>query len=115
MRDVSNKSCRENQNTHFMFNNFYFRKLWLLCGNAEKLFLLCGNAEKLCLLCGNAEKLCLLCGNAEKLCLLCSNAEKLCLLCGNAEKTIVERVRPQMTTCTLHAGCLMLQTHTQNM
>ena len=26
MRNVSDKSCRENQNTHFMFNNFVFRK-----------------------------------------------------------------------------------------
>jgi hypothetical protein len=24
MRNVSNKSCRENQNTHFMINNFFF-------------------------------------------------------------------------------------------
>jgi hypothetical protein len=23
MRNVSDKSCRENQNTHFMFNNFF--------------------------------------------------------------------------------------------
>jgi hypothetical protein len=26
MRNVLDKSCRENQNTHFMFNNFFFRK-----------------------------------------------------------------------------------------
>ena len=25
-RNVSNKSCRENQNTRFVFNNFFFRK-----------------------------------------------------------------------------------------
>ena len=24
MRSVSDRSCKENQNTHFMFNNFYF-------------------------------------------------------------------------------------------
>jgi len=24
MRNVSDKSCRENQNTHFMFSNFFF-------------------------------------------------------------------------------------------
>jgi hypothetical protein len=24
MRNVSNKNCRENQNTHFMFSNFFF-------------------------------------------------------------------------------------------
>jgi len=26
MRNVSNKSYRENQNTHFMMNNFFFPK-----------------------------------------------------------------------------------------
>ena len=26
MRNVSDKSCRENQNTHFVFPNFFFRK-----------------------------------------------------------------------------------------
>jgi len=25
MRNVSDKSCRENPNTHFMFNNFFFQ------------------------------------------------------------------------------------------
>jgi hypothetical protein len=25
MRNVSDKSCKENQNTHFMFNNFFFK------------------------------------------------------------------------------------------
>jgi len=24
MRNVSDKSCRENQNTHFVFSNFFF-------------------------------------------------------------------------------------------
>jgi len=24
MKNVSDKSCRENQNTHFIFNNFFF-------------------------------------------------------------------------------------------
>ena len=28
MRYVSNKSCRENQNTHFMFSNFFFRVVY---------------------------------------------------------------------------------------
>jgi len=30
MRNVLDKSCRENQNTHFMFNDFYWksRRLW---------------------------------------------------------------------------------------
>ena len=35
MRNVSDKLCRENQNTHFMFSNFFFpencanyRKMW---------------------------------------------------------------------------------------
>jgi len=27
MRNVSDKSCRENQNTHFVFNNFFFENL----------------------------------------------------------------------------------------
>ena len=27
MRNVSNKSCTENQNTHFMLNNFFFLKI----------------------------------------------------------------------------------------
>jgi hypothetical protein len=34
-RNVSDKSCRENQNTHFMFNNF-FRKSCCLWDNVEK-------------------------------------------------------------------------------
>jgi len=25
MRNVSDKSCRDNQNTHFMFSNFFFK------------------------------------------------------------------------------------------
>ena len=29
MENVSDKSCRENQNTRFMFNNFFFRKIAL--------------------------------------------------------------------------------------
>ena len=38
MRNVSDKSCRENQNTHFVFSNFsfFFRKLCRLCDNVEK-------------------------------------------------------------------------------
>jgi hypothetical protein len=34
-RNVSDKSCRENQNTHFIFSNF-FPKFCLLCNNVEK-------------------------------------------------------------------------------
>jgi len=30
MRNISDKSCRENQNSHFMFNNFFWKscRLW---------------------------------------------------------------------------------------
>jgi hypothetical protein len=38
MRNVSDKSCRENQNIHFMFNNFFFRKSSPLWDNVEKYF-----------------------------------------------------------------------------
>jgi len=27
MRNVSDKSCKGNQNTHFVFNNFFFSKI----------------------------------------------------------------------------------------
>jgi hypothetical protein len=36
MRNVSDKSCRENQNTHFVFNNFFPRKSYRLWNNVEK-------------------------------------------------------------------------------
>jgi len=36
MRNVSDKSCRENENTHFSFNNFFFFKLCHLWDNVEK-------------------------------------------------------------------------------
>ena len=39
MRKFSDKSCRENQNTHFIFNNlffFFFRKLFRLLFNVDK-------------------------------------------------------------------------------
>jgi hypothetical protein len=36
MRNVSDKSCRENQNTHFVFKTF--RKSCRLCYNVEKYF-----------------------------------------------------------------------------
>jgi hypothetical protein len=36
MRNVSDKSCRENQNTHFMFNNLFPRKPCRLWDNVEK-------------------------------------------------------------------------------
>jgi hypothetical protein len=35
MRNFSDKSCRENQNTHFVFNNFFWKSLHLW-GNLEK-------------------------------------------------------------------------------
>jgi len=35
-RNFSDKSCTENQNTHFMFNNFFFRKSCRLWDNVEK-------------------------------------------------------------------------------
>jgi hypothetical protein len=35
LRNVSHKSCRENQNTHFVFNNFY-KKWYHLWDNVEK-------------------------------------------------------------------------------
>jgi hypothetical protein len=40
MRNISDKSCTENQNTHFVFNTFSFRKLFRLWDNVEK----CGTA-----------------------------------------------------------------------
>jgi len=36
MRTVSDKSCRENQNTHFMLNNFFCQKLYHLLDYVEK-------------------------------------------------------------------------------
>ena len=36
MSNVSDKSCRENQNTHFLFNKFFFRKSCRLWDNVEK-------------------------------------------------------------------------------
>jgi hypothetical protein len=37
MRNLSDRSCRENQNTYFMFNNFFFfRKSCLLWDNLEE-------------------------------------------------------------------------------
>ena len=37
MRNVSDRSCRENQNTHFIFNNFFFLRKWCrLWGIVEK-------------------------------------------------------------------------------
>jgi len=35
MRNISDKSCRENQNTHFIFNNSFWKPCHL-CGNVEK-------------------------------------------------------------------------------
>ena len=39
MRNVSNKTCRENQNTHFVFSNPFFPKMMLLWDNVEKYFI----------------------------------------------------------------------------
>jgi hypothetical protein len=36
MGNVLDKSCRENENTHFMFNNFFFQKSHRLWDNIEK-------------------------------------------------------------------------------
>jgi hypothetical protein len=36
MRNVSDNTCRENGNTHFMFSNFFFLKWWLLWRNMEE-------------------------------------------------------------------------------
>jgi len=36
MRNVSDKKCRENQNTHFVFNKFFFLKSGGLWDNVEK-------------------------------------------------------------------------------
>ena len=43
MRNTSDRTCRENQNTYFIFNNFFFfRKSYRLCDNVEK----CGRARQ---------------------------------------------------------------------
>ena len=36
IRNVSDKSCKENQNTQLTFNNFFFRKSFALWDNVEK-------------------------------------------------------------------------------
>jgi hypothetical protein len=37
MENISDKSCRENQNTHFMFSTLFFReKMCRLLDNVEK-------------------------------------------------------------------------------
>jgi len=36
IRNLWDKNCRENQNTHFMLNNFFFRKSCRLLDNVEK-------------------------------------------------------------------------------
>jgi hypothetical protein len=36
MRNVSDRICRENQNTHFIFNSFLFRKSCRLSVNVEE-------------------------------------------------------------------------------
>jgi len=36
MANVSGRSCRENQNTRSMFNNFFFRKSYRLYDNVKK-------------------------------------------------------------------------------
>jgi len=37
MTNISDKSCRENQNTHFVFSNFFFRKSCRYDENVEKI------------------------------------------------------------------------------
>jgi len=37
MRNISHKSCRENQNTHFVLNNFFFGKSCYLWDNIKKI------------------------------------------------------------------------------
>jgi len=37
MRNISDKSCKENQNTYFIFNNISCRKSCLLWDNMEKI------------------------------------------------------------------------------
>jgi len=36
MKNVSDKSCKENQNTYFMLNNLFFRKSCPLRNNVKK-------------------------------------------------------------------------------
>ena len=36
MRNVSDKVCRKNQITHFLYNNFFFQKSWHLWDDIEK-------------------------------------------------------------------------------
>jgi hypothetical protein len=38
MGNVSDKSCRGNQNTHFVISNFFFRKSCRLLDNAETFY-----------------------------------------------------------------------------
>jgi hypothetical protein len=38
MRNVSDRNCRENQNTRFMFNKIFFRKSCRLSNNVEKYY-----------------------------------------------------------------------------
>ena len=45
IRNASDKSCRENQNTHFIFNNFSFRKSCRLWDNVKKLHGTSGNTN----------------------------------------------------------------------
>jgi len=36
MRNVPDKSCRENKNTHFIFSDFFIQISYRLCDNVEK-------------------------------------------------------------------------------
>jgi len=38
MRNVSDKRCRENQNTYFVSSNIFFRKSYRLWNNVEKMW-----------------------------------------------------------------------------
>jgi hypothetical protein len=44
MRNVSDKSCRENQNRHFVLDNFFFRKSCRLWHNVDKKYFRAGQA-----------------------------------------------------------------------
>ena len=53
MRNVSDRICTENQSTHFVFSNFFFRKLCRLWDNVEK-YCRAGQATDECTRCSKA-------------------------------------------------------------
>ena len=44
MRNISDKSCRENRNIHFMYKNFFFSKTVSFSDNVEKKYFSAGEA-----------------------------------------------------------------------